>query len=260
MTDSTAKRRHRGRQTLSPNQLDQEFAQAAVLRPWMAPHTQVIARRAELMEAVGYCGRYGIAAVVSKQEGMHCGHGVRRWESAEALYNAVAFDGSAYPFVLQPFLPDISDVRVIVAGDYVEAYVRENPFNFRANLAAGGAGRPLAMDPAAERLCRDVMKRGRYPYAHIDLHLTPGGQCWLSEITLEGGIAAADPDGRLRLRELIEQILAQDPRPGYMDRYPERDRFALRLYNLEVRWRVEGRTALVEAVPPYRVSTPSDQT
>ncbi len=32
MTDSTAKRRHRGRQTLSPNQLDQEFAQAAVLR------------------------------------------------------------------------------------------------------------------------------------------------------------------------------------------------------------------------------------
>jgi len=64
--------------------------------------------------------------VVTKQEGMHCGHGIRRWDSAEVLYNTVAFTDSAYPFVLQPFLPDITDVRVIVVGDYVEAYLREN--------------------------------------------------------------------------------------------------------------------------------------
>ncbi len=183
-------------------------AQAAVLRPWMAPHTQVIARRAELMEAVGYCGRHGIAAVVSKQEGMHCGHGVRRWESAEALYNAVAFDGSAYPFVLQPFLPDISDVRVIVVGDYVEAYLRENPHNFRANLSAGGSGRPLAVDAAAERLCRSVMARGRFPYAHIDLQLSADGRCWLSEIALDGGIAAARIE-RSELKRRKQAVLEQ---------------------------------------------------
>jgi hypothetical protein len=41
-----------------------------------------------------------------------------------------------------------------------------------------------------------------------------------------------------------------------MDRYPDRDRFALRLYDLDVRWRVQGRTALVEAVLPHRDSTP----
>jgi hypothetical protein len=35
-----------------------------------------------------------------------------------------------------------------------------------------------------------------------------------------------------------------------MDRYPERERFALRLYDLRVRWRVEGRTAIVYAVEP----------
>lgn len=166
-------------------------AQAFLLRAWMAPHTQVIARRAELMHAVGYCARHRITEVVSKQEGMHCGHGIRRWASAESLYNSVAFDEAAYPFVLQPFLADISDIRVIVVGDYVEAYVRANDFNFRANLAAGGTSRALPMDAAAERLCREVMKRGRFPYAHLDLQLTSGGQCWLSEITLDGGIAAA---------------------------------------------------------------------
>jgi glutathione synthase/RimK-type ligase-like ATP-grasp enzyme len=184
-------------------------SQAVLLRPWMAPHTQVIARRAELMEAVGYCGRHGISEVVTKQEGMHCGHGIRRWDSAEALYNSVAFTDSAYPFVLQPFLPDIRDVRVIVVGDYVEAYVRENLYNFRANLAAGGAGRPLAMDAAAERLCRTVMTRGRFPYAHIDLHLRAGGACWLSEIALDGGIAAARIDRselKRRKQEVLERL------------------------------------------------------
>jgi tRNA-Thr(GGU) m(6)t(6)A37 methyltransferase TsaA len=72
----------------------------------------------------------------------------------------------------------------------------------------------------------------------------------------ERAVAAADPEGRLRLRELIVQLLAQDPRPGYMDRYPERECFALRLYDLEVRWRVLDHTALVEAVTPYHASTP----
>ena len=60
----------------------------------------------------------------------------------------------------------------------------------------------------------------------------------------------ADPDGSRELRLLIEQVLAQDPRPGYMDRYPGREEFALRLYDLEVRWRVQGRTALVTGLAP----------
>lgn len=188
-------------------------AQTIIFRRWMAPHTLVVSRRAELMDAVTYCGRHGIEAVVSKQEGMHCGHGIRRWESAEALYNAMAFTPDAFPFVLQPFMASISDVRVIVVGDYVEAYIRANDHNFRANLAAGGASRPLAMDAAAERFCRKVMQRGRFPYAHIDLHLTAEGRFWLSEIALEGGIAAARigrDELKRRKQEILEQLATQD--------------------------------------------------
>ncbi|MGB5733284.1 MAG: tRNA (N6-threonylcarbamoyladenosine(37)-N6)-methyltransferase TrmO [Thiohalocapsa sp.] len=64
------------------------------------------------------------------------------------------------------------------------------------------------------------------------------------------GIAAHDPDGRLRLRELIEQVIAQDPRPGYMDRYPERRRFALRLFDVDVVWVIEDNAVEVCAVGP----------
>jgi len=59
-------------------------------------------------------------------------------------------------------------------------------------------------------------------------------------------VASRDPDGALALTRLIEQVIAQDPRPGYMDRYPERREFALRLYDCDVRWRLDGNTAIVE--------------
>jgi tRNA-Thr(GGU) m(6)t(6)A37 methyltransferase TsaA len=61
---------------------------------------------------------------------------------------------------------------------------------------------------------------------------------------------AADPSGERRLAELITQVLRQDPRPGYMDRYPERQDFALRLYDLEVRWREHQGRILVTALEP----------
>ena len=64
----------------------------------------------------------------------------------------------------------------------------------------------------------------------------------------QAAIAARDPDGRLRLPELIEQVIAQDPRPGYMDRYPERRRFALRLYDVDVAWELVADGVLVTAV------------
>ena len=64
----------------------------------------------------------------------------------------------------------------------------------------------------------------------------------------ESDLALADPDGGRQLRLLIQQVIAQDPRPGYMDRYPERERFTVRLYDMELHWRIQGRGALVESV------------
>lgn len=60
-----------------------------------------------------------------------------------------------------------------------------------------------------------------------------------------------DPMGERGLVELIAQVLAQDPRPGYMDRYPERTDFALRLYELNVRWRFkDGKIEVTQIETP----------
>lgn len=90
------------------------------------------------------------------------------------------------------------------------------------------------------------------PDARPGFARAPESSLWEVRLTAEAeaGVAAADPDGTLRLGELISQVIAQDPRPGYMDRYPERDRFTLRLYDLDVRWRVHERMAVVESVQP----------
>ncbi|ESQ15615.1 MAG: hypothetical protein N838_28860 [Thiohalocapsa sp. PB-PSB1] len=62
------------------------------------------------------------------------------------------------------------------------------------------------------------------------------------------GIRERDPHGHLCLQQLIEQVIAQDPRPGYMDRYPLRRRFALRLYDCEIVWHIEADAFVVCSV------------
>jgi tRNA-Thr(GGU) m(6)t(6)A37 methyltransferase TsaA len=79
----------------------------------------------------------------------------------------------------------------------------------------------------------------------------PPGREWDVAFTEEARrqLAAADPEGTRRLARLIGQILRQDPRPGYMDRYPERTEFGLRVYDLDVQWCLDGQTrVLVTAI------------
>ncbi len=165
--------------------------QAFVLKQWMLPLTVVIRRRADLIEAVNTFNKHNIGPVVTKQEDMHCGHGIRRWDSVETLYSFVALSESSYPFVLQPFREKFTDIRVIIVDDYVEAYSRYNPHNFRVNITLGGTGTPIDIDAKMEAFCRAIMQRGKFPFAHIDLMRLENNECYLSEITLNGGIKGA---------------------------------------------------------------------
>ena len=90
--------------------------QAVVLNKWMLPHTCVITRRRDLIETINTYTKLDIAPVVTKEDHMHCGHGVRKWDTIETLYNYMALSESSYPFVIQPFLDNFTDVRVIIAG------------------------------------------------------------------------------------------------------------------------------------------------
>ena len=168
-----------------------KVAQAIAFRQWMIPHTLTITRRVDLMHAINTYNQHGIGAVVTKEDHLQCGFGVYRWESVEAVYNHVSHKASSYPFVLQPFLETYTDVRVIIAGDYCEAYTRENRNNFRMNLTAGGTSRPYTLTKAQIALCRSVMERGKFPYAHVDLLITEHGHAYLSEIALNGGMKGA---------------------------------------------------------------------
>jgi len=49
--------------------------------------------------------------------------------------------------------------------------------------------------------CRTVMERGKFPYAHLDIHITDDGSYYLSEITLNGGTKGA----KIRRKELDQK-------------------------------------------------------
>lgn len=198
-----------------------KVAQAFVLNPWMAPHTVIIARRKELLDAVTAYNQNGIFAAITKADGLHCGHGVRKWDNLETLYNCVAFAENPFPFVLQPYLNDFTDVRVVMVGDFCEAYSRSNPDNFRMNLAAGGQSEPYMLTPSQVEFCRSVLARSGMPYAHMDLMLLADGRIYLSEIRLNGGIHGArikrhdlEEMKQSRLLELAGAIAEQDKREG----------------------------------------------
>jgi hypothetical protein len=71
-------------------------------------------------------------------------------------------------------------------------------------------------------------------------------------------VAQLDPTGSRRVYKLIEEMLRQDPRPGYLDRYPQRSTFVMRLYDLEIRWTLSdavARVTSVAAVPGPQTGT-----
>ena len=168
-----------------------KVAQALVLRPWMIPHTLIVTRRIDLMYAINTYNHHGVGPVVTKEDHLQCGFGVHRWDNIEATYNQMTSSNASYPFVVQPFLENYTDVRVVIAGDYCEAYTRENRNNFRTNLSVGGTSRPYDLTQDQQTRCHRVMERGKFPYAHIDLLVTADGHSYLSEIALNGGLKGA---------------------------------------------------------------------
>jgi len=165
--------------------------QALVFRDWMLPNTRVISRRLDLMNAIQVYKRLCIGPVVTKENHMHCGHGVRRWDNIDILYNIAAFSEASFPFVLQPLLGNYTDVRVIIVGDYTEAYTRYNPDNFRNNISSGGKSVPCDLNKETEQICRSVMERGKFAFGHLDLLVSEKEKYYLSEIALNGGIKGA---------------------------------------------------------------------
>jgi ribosomal protein S6--L-glutamate ligase len=159
-----------------------------------SPLSQVI-NSSKVMQALVFrdlmLPRTGVGPVVTKENHMHCGYGIRRWETIESLYSHIAILESSYPFVLQPFLENFTDVRIIIVEDYVEAYSRYNPHNFRMNISSGGTSSSYVLDKDKEEFCRSIINRGKFPFAHIDLHILESGECFLSEIALNGGIKGA---------------------------------------------------------------------
>lgn len=170
-------------------------AQAFVLKRWMVPGTRVIDRRKTLLDAIADYEQSGIRSAVTKAEHQHCGHGVRKWDDLEIMYNCLSLDDRHYPFVLQPFVDLESDLRIVAVGDYWEAYTRCNPQGFRMNLAAGGQSRPYALGESQKQLCMEIMNRAQMPFAHIDLIIARNGATYLSEVSLGGGLHGATISG-----------------------------------------------------------------
>lgn len=165
--------------------------QTTLFARFMLPLTYAIHAHHDLIAAISDYQKNSIAAVVTKLDRRNAGMGVHLWRSVEEVYTHASLGNIPFPFVLQPFEAECRDIRVVFLGDYIEAYWRHNPHNFRNNLHHGGQSKPCTLSAKQIKLCREVMARGQFPYGHLDILLTKEGKSYLGEINLRGGIRGA---------------------------------------------------------------------
>lgn len=181
-----------------------KVAQAEILWEYMVPGTFVAYTLADL---AGRLPEFQPGAVIAKRDRAHLGLGVSLWPSLETLYSLASLQGLTYPVVVQPFLAGARDLRVVAVADYAEAYERVNPHSFRKNLFQGGSSHPAALTQGLQDFCREVMARGRFPYAILDLLIDlEGGQPYISEISFKGGLTGA----RLSQAEFHRRVTAME--------------------------------------------------
>ena len=202
---------------IMPNLLAQQLseskcAQAILLNEFMIPLTTPVFRRHDILRAMIHFQSGGISEVVTKNENMHCGHGVRRWRSLDDAYNQLGFENPFSPVVVQPFVKTFVDARLIFVGDeLISAYVRESAGGFRKNLALGGNRQPFRPEEDLVAFCQAVMAKGNFPFAHIDVMILPNGAMYLQEIALYGGVKGATittPELDLLKERYIHTILS----------------------------------------------------
>jgi len=187
-----------------------KVAQAEILAEFMLPGGFVAYGLPDL--AAQLTAFYSRGEVVSKRERAHLGLGVSLWPSLEALYSLAGLHHLTYPLVVQPLLAEARDLRVVMLGDYVEAYERVNPHGFRKNVFQGGVTKPAALTAAQLAFCRRAMARARFPYAILDLLVSPVGEPYLSEIGFKGGLTGArlsQEEFRQRVARLEEEFIQQ---------------------------------------------------
>ncbi len=198
---------------LFPSALSQQLTrskcfQAAVFTKYMVPSTTVIRDKNDVLSAITAYNSLKIKKVITKQDRVNCGLGINLWPSIEDLYNNISFGHIKFPFVLQPFIENVLDVRIIILGDYIEAYWRKNNNNIRNNISRGGDSGIYNLSENELMLCKEIMQKGQFPYAHIDLMITPQNEIFFSEIALRGGIKGAQisPANYLKQIKKLEDL------------------------------------------------------
>ncbi len=171
--------------------------QAKIFSDFMLPGTLAVYNTHDILKASSLYNKLQLTRVILKCDRKNGGLGVHLFNNIEDLYNHAGGETFPFPFVVQPFQQENRDIRVIILQDYHEAYERENPSNFRSNLHCGGKSTEFTLSDQQISFCHEVMQRGKFPYAHLDLMLLPDNSYRLTEINLRGGLRGAKISGRV---------------------------------------------------------------
>jgi hypothetical protein len=93
--------------------------QATLFAPFMLPQTRPIHGLHDLINTISDYQKNSISKMVTKHDRRNAGMGIHLWDSVEDVFTQASFNNIPFPFVIQPFMPDCKDIRVIFLDDYL---------------------------------------------------------------------------------------------------------------------------------------------
>lgn len=169
--------------------------QTKLFSDFMVEGTIAVCNRQDLLSAYRHLSKTCRGPVLLKEDRKDGGLGVHLFACCTELYNHAMSQPVTYPFVLQPHLENAADIRAIFLGEHIEAYERRNSSHWKKNICSGAHAKSHPLSESELFFCKQVMERGRFPYAHIDYLRDGMGRCWLLEINLRGGLKGASLAG-----------------------------------------------------------------
>jgi len=125
--------------------------------------------------------------VTKKYTNTSGGKDVHKWKNIDHIidYFTTAGAGQFYPMVIQPFIENYKDYRVIVMGEFVQAIHRYNPNNWKQNTDLGASITDVPLTLEEWEFVRDVQRITKFPFIFIDLMITDDN-IYLGEFSLDG--------------------------------------------------------------------------
>lgn len=164
-----------------------KIRQAQLFNEYVVPHTKWAINIIDLLILKQYYDNHYSGELVTKPErNSGFGRDVRKWKNIDEIISFFnQYPTKFEPMIIQSFIDNYKDYRVIMLGEYIYTKQRKNSKKWRQNVHLGADITATTLTKKEYEFCKKILQISNLPFIYIDLMITPD-HIYLGEISLTG--------------------------------------------------------------------------